>query len=52
MSESKSTVARRAKIIQDLHNHGQVSVSQMSSMFGVSEVTIRNDLAKLENKGF
>lgn len=51
MVEDRSTVGRRAKIIQDLHDHGQVNVSYMSKLLGVSEVTIRNDLAKLEKKG-
>jgi len=51
MVKDSSTVGRRAKIIQDLHDHGQVNVSYLSEILGVSEVTIRNDLAKLESKG-
>lgn len=51
MVEDKSTVGRRAKIIQEIQDHGQVKVSQMSQLLGVSEVTIRNDLAKLDKKG-
>jgi DeoR family transcriptional regulator of aga operon len=51
MIEEKSTVARRAKILQALHDHGQVNVENMSKLLGVTNVTIRNDLAKLEKKG-
>jgi len=44
------TVERRAKILELLDEHGQVRVSQLKEMFGVSEVTIRNDLDRLEEK--
>ena len=36
--------------MQQLEEKGQVSVNDLSTMFQVSEVTIRNDLAKLEKK--
>jgi DeoR family transcriptional regulator of aga operon len=49
-SFSKSTVSRRAKILEDLEAKGQVSVSELSKMFEISEVTIRNDLAHLEKQ--
>jgi DeoR family transcriptional regulator of aga operon len=48
--EVKSTIKRRSFIMQQLEENGQVSVNDLSLMFGVSEVTIRNDLAKLEKK--
>jgi DeoR family transcriptional regulator of aga operon len=49
-TEIKSTIKRRSFIMQQLEEKGQVSVNDLSEMFGVSEVTIRNDLAKLEKK--
>ncbi len=49
-SFSKSTVSRRAKILEELEAKGQVSVSELSNMFKISEVTIRNDLAHLEKQ--
>lgn len=49
-SFSKSTVTRRAKILEELEAKGQVSVSELSKMFHISEVTIRNDLANLEKQ--
>lgn len=47
-SFSKSTVSRRAKILEELELKGQVLVRELSKMFTISEVTIRNDLAHLE----
>lgn len=44
----KKSVERRSKIIQLLENLGQVNVTALSNKFEVSEVTIRNDLDKLE----
>ncbi len=41
---------RRAKIIDEIESKGTVKVKDLSDMFGVSEVTIRNDLAQLEKK--
>lgn len=49
-SFSKSTVSRRAKILEELETKGQVSVSALSKMFNISEVTIRNDLSHLEKQ--
>jgi DeoR family transcriptional regulator, aga operon transcriptional repressor len=46
----KSTLSRRIKILEQLNQLGQVNVSNLSKTFGVSEVTIRNDLAQLEKK--
>lgn len=45
-----TTVERRKKILSILAEDGQVFVNPLSKMFGVSEVTIRNDLDQLEQK--
>lgn len=50
MSKKKSTVERRLVIVKELDQKGKVDVGNLSKMFGVSEVTIRNDLAQLEKK--
>lgn len=42
---------RRRKILELLHSTGKVRVSELSGLFGVSEVSIRNDLAELEEEG-
>ncbi len=44
------TSDRRAKIIALIEQIGVVKVSNLSSKFGVSDVTIRNDLLQLEKK--
>ena len=49
-SYSKSTVSRRASILEELESKGQVTVSELSKMYSISEVTIRNDLAHLEKQ--
>jgi DeoR family transcriptional regulator, aga operon transcriptional repressor len=49
-SSNKSTVSRRAKILEELETKGQVTVSELSKMFKISEVTIRNDLSHLEKQ--
>ncbi|MBP1990331.1 DeoR/GlpR family DNA-binding transcription regulator [Paenibacillus eucommiae] len=43
---------RREKIIELVTQKTKVKVLELSKMFGISEVTIRNDLSELENKGF
>jgi DeoR family transcriptional regulator of aga operon len=48
--EGKSTVSRRIKILELLKINGQVNVNDLSESLGVTGVTIRNDLAKLEKK--
>jgi DeoR family transcriptional regulator, aga operon transcriptional repressor len=48
--EGKSTVNRRIKILELLKINGQVNVNELSESLGVTGVTIRNDLAKLEKK--
>jgi DeoR family transcriptional regulator of aga operon len=52
MTENKkrSTVNRRNQIIIKIQDKGQVLVDELSKEFGVSEVTIRNDLEQLERK--
>ncbi len=49
-SSNKSTVSRRAGILEELEGKGEVSVKDLSHMFSISEVTIRNDLAQLEKQ--
>lgn len=50
-SQSRSsTVSRRNEILNDINDNGQVYVDELSTKFGVSEVTIRNDLDQLEQK--
>lgn len=45
------TIERRTKTLDLLNSKGQVSVADLSRIFNVSEVTIRNDLTHLEKKG-
>lgn len=45
-----STVSRRIAILDKLNKEDQVNVAELSDLFDVSEVTIRNDLAQLEEK--
>lgn len=49
-SFNKSTVYRRAKILEVLEEKGQITVKELSKMFNISEVTIRNDFAHLEKQ--
>lgn len=49
-SFNKSTVSRRAKILEELEFKGEVLVRELSKMFKISEVTIRNDLYQLEKQ--
>jgi DeoR family transcriptional regulator of aga operon len=46
----KSTVQRRVIILQMLEEKGQVDVTSLSKELMVSEVTVRNDLKRLEQK--
>lgn len=45
-----STVSRRNEILDMISQNSQVYVDELSKRFGVSEVTIRNDLDQLEQK--
>lgn len=47
----RNTKQRRHVIITELNEKGEVSVDQLSKKFDTSEVTIRKDLAALENSG-
>lgn len=46
----KTTLQRRVIILEELEKKGQVDVSSLSDVLKVSEVTIRNDLRRLEQK--
>lgn len=46
------SVSRRQEILDLIRRDGTVSVSQLSRLFGVSEVTIRTDLKVLAEKGY
>lgn len=46
----RSTVKRRALILEKLRAEGQVDVKSLSEELEVSEVTIRNDLTRLEQQ--
>ena len=49
-SLKKATVDRREKILKLIAENGKVYVHELSDLFTVSEVTIRNDLDQLEKK--
>lgn len=49
--EELSVDDRRKKILDLLDREGKVKVVDLSKLFGISEVTIRNDLSELENAG-
>ncbi len=51
MLNQMSTIDRRVKILDMINSEGQVAVGELSRIFNVSEVTIRNDLSHLEKKG-
>ena len=53
LSDNKQeTASRRAKMLAQLEENGQLSVKKLSRSFNVSEVTIRNDLNYLEKNNF
>ena len=43
--------SRKQKILDLIKANGSVKVTQLSKMFKISEVTVRNDLADMESKG-
>jgi len=47
----RNTQQRRHNIIADLNTQGEVTVDSLAKQFDTSEVTIRKDLAALENSG-
>jgi len=42
---------RKEKILEILNRQGQVKVNDLSNQFGISSITVRSDLADLEEKG-
>ncbi len=50
INENDNTVFRRSKILESIEELGQLRVPELSKRFGVSVVTIRNDLIQLEKK--
>src|SRR5580765_8012502 len=46
----RQTVSRRVQIIEKLNSKGQVLVKELSKLFKVSGVTIRNDLEQMEKQ--
>jgi len=51
MKTERNTLKRRTEILNLLNDRGKVSVNELSDRFGISVVSIRNDLAHLEKKG-
>lgn len=49
--QKRNTQQRRRAIIERLNQDGEVSVDLLAKLFSTSEVTIRKDLAELENNG-
>ena len=47
----RNTQQRRREIIELLNQNGEVSVDMLAHQFATSEVTVRKDLAALENNG-
>ena len=48
--ESLNTIERQQEIVRLTQAQGKVSVAELAQRFSVSEVTIRSDLATLDNK--
>ncbi len=51
-SENLSSEGRRDLIIEELRRQDEVTVTGLSAMLGVSDVTIRKDLQQLEDQGY
>lgn len=49
--QKRNTQQRRRTIIERLNSRGEVAVDELAKLFSTSEVTIRKDLAELENNG-
>ncbi len=49
--QKRNTQQRRRAIIETLNDRGEVAVDALAKVFSTSEVTIRKDLAELENNG-
>ena len=52
LPESPSAAVRRQRIIEELHQQDEVSVTGLSERMRVSDVTIRKDLQQLEYQGY
>lgn len=50
-NRKNNTVERRREILNRLSSQGHLFIDELSQKYGVSEVTIRNDLEQLEKKG-
>lgn len=50
-NEELNIELRRRRIKEILDQEGKVRVTELSQLFGISEVTIRSDLSELENEG-
>jgi DeoR/GlpR family transcriptional regulator of sugar metabolism len=50
MKEDMATVERRKQILTLLSENEQVYVNELSTRFNVTEVTIRNDLKRLQKQ--
>ena len=46
------TEERQQKILELIQQTGKIRISQLTEQFGVSEVTLRNDLSTLARKGY
>ena len=51
VKKERNTLERRSQIVELLNQRNDISVVELSKRFGVSEVSIRNDMAQLEKKG-
>ena len=48
--DSNNTIQRRKRILEMLSEKGDIYIPELSKLFDVSEVTVRNDLRSLEEK--
>ncbi len=51
MANHKNTINRRDEIVRLITNTRKVTVDELTKLFNVSSVTIRNDLSYLDGKG-
>jgi len=51
MKKERKTLSRRSDILQMLEKQDSISISELSQLYHISEVSIRNDLKHLESKG-
>lgn len=49
--QSRNTQQRRSAIVEQVNRQGKVTVDELKALFSTSQVTIRKDLALLEEKG-